>query len=1017
MYPVTQDFLDKMRADKRRVDAKITIDYTNWEIDQSIAVSAADQANVSYTQQTADGVAMATHKWASLDGSWILDGTWHLAPKPEDLAQFQFGWWSAQLAGTDGSFTSSYPTLTVTHIPRPVHTLRVVGDSARGEYPVDFTINLYAQDGTLLRSQNVAGNAAVEWTMVLPTPVLDVARQELVITRWSHPGRQAKILEFFTSIQETYYSGDVVEIRLLEEREASQGSLPVGNITSNEISVRLANEGKKFDVTNRNSPLAGLLKPNRRIRAWLGALAENQASEKPPTFSRNSVACLSNGQQVAANVPRFETVDGRIGVLVEEGTTNLLPNPRVDGTAGSTPMSFGVASGNSAVVSTNITDRDGNGKIAKHTRNPSQTGDSNCGYQSYNNAPANTTFTASVYVWIPSSANVDSIALRLEGPAYSGVPKLINADLTKRDQWQRITVSGPTNSSGGQIVVVLRISAPADGQYIYTDSWQLEQKAYSTSFVNGTRSPETLTIPTAGVLSPQEGTVEGWVYVDDVSKFTNNLWQLFDVNRAGGGDDALSLYHQAGGTMLRFKTTDDSNNASYLDLNISSRLTVGWHYYAARWDGTTKWVTWDELSATQTGARMPSVLDTHLDIGCDTSPAGAYLNSLIDSLRVSSRARTDQEIAAAYAAGKLEKDDNTTYLLTFNGSIYPVEQVWVPLGTFWSLDWDSPDDTLEASVTARDRLELLRKSTYTPGQVQQNISLYTLAEQVLLNAGLKPGEYAIDTALQSIIVPWAWLSPTSHREALRIIAEAALAVVYADRDGVICVESMGSVPPTPVLEITENDYFPPLQAPSRQDQVANEIVVTTQPLRPADTPQEVYRSSTPISIPAGQTVTVTSKYGQPPVVEAVVSLDAPPAGVSIVSTTYYAWGAEVSIRNTGGSTANVTLVINGKPLSVQGGEQVVARDEMSIVENSVLRYEFPTNPLVQTLTQAQAIAQALLASAKDPRRDLELEWRGNPALELGDRVTVVGQDVHAIRQEIKWAGALGSRLTGRKVTG
>ena len=27
---------------------------------------------------------------------------------------------------------------------------------------------------------------------------------------------------------------------------------------------------------------------------------------------------------------------------------------------------------------------------------------------------------------------------------------------------------------------------------------------------------------------------------------------------------------------------------------------------------------------------------------------------------------------------------------------------WVPLGTFWSLDWDSPDDSLEAIVTTRD---------------------------------------------------------------------------------------------------------------------------------------------------------------------------------------------------------------------------------------------------------------------------------------------------------------------------
>lgn len=340
---------------------------------------------------------------------------------------------------------------------------------------------------------------------------------------------------------------------------------------------------------------------------------------------------------------------------------------------------------------------------------------------------------------------------------------------------------------------------------------------------------------------------------------------------------------------------------------------------------------------------------------------------------------------------------------------------WVPLGTFWSLDWDSPDDALEASVVARDRLELLRKSTYQPGAVQQNVSLYSLAEQVLQDAGLLPGEYWIDPALQQIIIPWAWLQPTSHREALRIIAEAALAVVYADRDGVVRIETMGSVPAAPVLEITPDDYFPPLQAPSRQDQVANEIVVTTQPLRPEDQ-QEVYKSTTPVTVPAGQTITVTVQYTKRPVIDAQASLDNPPPGVSIMAATYYAWGAEVTLHNTGAAPADVSLVVTGRPLSVQGGEQVVARDQTSITENGVLRYEFPDNLLVQTLAQAQAIATALLASAKDPRRDVEVEWRGNPALELGDRVTVAGQDVHVIRQEITWAGALSARLTGRKVT-
>ena len=37
---------------------------------------------------------------------------------------------------------------------------------------------------------------------------------------------------------------------------------------------RFDNADKKFDLDNENSPLKNLLKPNRRIQAWLGAEIE-----------------------------------------------------------------------------------------------------------------------------------------------------------------------------------------------------------------------------------------------------------------------------------------------------------------------------------------------------------------------------------------------------------------------------------------------------------------------------------------------------------------------------------------------------------------------------------------------------------------------------------------------------------------------------------------------------------------------------------------------------------------------
>src|SRR5690606_16809151 len=110
VYAVSEQFMDQMRATVRKVLARVTIDYTDPTQDQTIEVTASEQANVSYPAQTADFATEPAHKWAALDGAWVLDGTWHLAPVSEDAYLYQMGWWSAQVAGQDGAFAEPYPT-------------------------------------------------------------------------------------------------------------------------------------------------------------------------------------------------------------------------------------------------------------------------------------------------------------------------------------------------------------------------------------------------------------------------------------------------------------------------------------------------------------------------------------------------------------------------------------------------------------------------------------------------------------------------------------------------------------------------------------------------------------------------------------------------------------------------------------------------------------------------------------------------------------------------------------------
>ncbi len=642
MYPVSQEFIDKIRGEDK-IHAKIQIDYTDPFLDQSIEVITSENANVSFPSQTADAVAEPFAKIASLDGSWVLDGTYALAPTPQEAETKQMGWWGKQLAGIGGAFSAPYPTLTVSFFPRPITKLQAVGDSKRQEWPVDFSIRLYNGNNTLLYTETVTGNTQVAWSKTLDEPITQVEKMELEITKWSHPGRQAKILEFFTSVQEVYEGDDILLIHLLEEREVSQGSLPVGNISANEIDIRLNNETRKFDAGNKQSSLYQLLKANRRIKAWLGV---------------------------------------------------------------------------------------------------------------------------------------------------------------------------------------------------------------------------------------------------------------------------------------------------------------------------------------------------------DTSEGKEY----------------------------------------------------VPLGTFWSGDWHVPEDEVYAATTGRDRLELLRKSTYSTSQVQQNKTLYDLAVAVLEDAGLKPEEYWVDPELQNYVVPYAYFEPQSHREALRKIAEACLGQIYCDRDGVVRVEGPSYLETQTSIQqffiqgaaflvevevldaygISADDYFRK-DNPVKWSEIANYIEVETQPLRPVDTPQEVYRSNEPVSIGAGQTISITAYYNETPCIDAVASLEGAPAGCMIQSATYYAWGADVKVYSPTAGT--FMLVINARPLKILNKERAIAKDDNSITDNGLIKYVFPGNPLIQTREVAQNIANKLLAAFKNPRRDVEVEWRGNPALLLGDVICVPdyqrdGKDVRGyfwvIRQELEFAGSLRARLTGRR---
>ena len=289
MLPVTAEFQTAVKATVRRWRPRLAITWTDPTIDPTIDADATDKNYTSYPEQVADTLILPTYKYFHLDGICKFNGTYHIAPAVSELATIQMGYWSATACNGSAQWSGSYPTITVDFAARPITALVVSGDSQYNEYPVDFDIEIYDAADTLLYSVAVTGNNRLNWNLsISDEDIVDATYMKLIIKKWSLANRVAKILEFYTSIAEIYTGDEVVSIILLEEREISDGSIPIGNISANELdlalqNIRIVKDGESivdpFFPSNPNTYLQNVIKKNRKIRAWLGLVLPDDSVE------------------------------------------------------------------------------------------------------------------------------------------------------------------------------------------------------------------------------------------------------------------------------------------------------------------------------------------------------------------------------------------------------------------------------------------------------------------------------------------------------------------------------------------------------------------------------------------------------------------------------------------------------------------------------------------------------------------------------------------------------------------
>lgn len=485
-----------------------------------------------------------------------------------------------------------------------------------------------------------------------------------------------------------------------------------GIIQSNNYNTTL---GSYFNLNNGTFKLGGSLKPKLswdgtdlnitgKINVLSGSNIEPGATSnyryiqtddplpEQITFIRNSTAYSSDFKSVPNNKPRIENGIFGKAIMIEEGVTNLCPYSRAmdQWSYARCSVVLNAAKSFDSTLSANKIICDGN-------NDPSVWITKDFGSQIKNR-----TFTFSVFLWTDSGQPTEVTLFMYDFFSNPFSRKYELFQITTTPKRYSITYTMPSDAIGN--IILFRIDpkdiSPGAGSYIYADGIQIEEKPYATSFHESIRNPESITIPSDGI-TPYAGTIEMWLDVTDQTKratIGNSSHRLIHIGRAND-NNANGLVIGQDDNGFAAGLFNDSGVASSVAPIPNNSVLNGRHHFAVAWDATSLIFYIDGVQKGIINTpQLPTGFSPLIHIGCHPTSSTAFINSLIDNVRLSNYKRAEADILASATSGlPMKKDLFTVALLNFdtgiewlnNGVLKTYNGVgWEDTAT-WGASWNS----------------------------------------------------------------------------------------------------------------------------------------------------------------------------------------------------------------------------------------------------------------------------------------------------------------------------------------